>query len=112
MHWVKSVHIQSFSGPYFPTFGLNTEIYSVNFRIQSECEKIWTRVTPNTDTFYAMMKYLNMCKIPFCSHYRKLRSQVFSGALARRLLNWSHLLMENGELHFLCGAKRALTTKG
>ena len=28
-----------FSGPYFPEFGLNTEIYSVNLRIQSEYRK-------------------------------------------------------------------------
>ena len=32
-----------FSGPYFPEFGLDTEIYGVNFRIQSEYRKIWTR---------------------------------------------------------------------
>ena len=31
------------SGPYFPVFGLNTKIYSVNLRIQSECRKIRTR---------------------------------------------------------------------
>ena len=31
------------SGPYFPVFGLNTEIYTVNFRIQSEYRKIRTR---------------------------------------------------------------------
>ena len=31
------------SGPYFPLFGLNTEIYEVNFRIQSEYRKIQTR---------------------------------------------------------------------
>ena len=30
-------------GPYFPVFGLNTEIYGVNLRIQSECRKIPTR---------------------------------------------------------------------
>ena len=36
---VKIVRIWSFSGPYFPVFGLNTEIYSVNLRIQSECGK-------------------------------------------------------------------------
>ena len=34
-----------FSGPYFPAFGLNTEIYSVNLRIQSEYRKIRTRKT-------------------------------------------------------------------
>ena len=26
-HWVKSVRIQSYSGPCFPAFGLNTERY-------------------------------------------------------------------------------------
>ena len=36
---VKSVRIQSYSGPYFPTFGLNTERYGVS---QSECGKIRT----------------------------------------------------------------------
>ena len=30
------------SGPYFPVFGLNTEIYSVDVRIQSEYRKIRT----------------------------------------------------------------------
>ena len=51
---MKSVHIPSFSGSYFPAFGLNTEIYHVNLRIQSECAKIWTGKTPNIDTFYAV----------------------------------------------------------
>ena len=32
-----------FSGPYFPVFGLNTEIYRVNLRIQSEYRKIRIR---------------------------------------------------------------------
>ena len=32
-----------FSGTYFPIFQLNTEIYGVNLRIQSEYRKIWTR---------------------------------------------------------------------
>ena len=62
-HYVKSVRIRSFSGPYFPAFGLNTERYGVSLRIQSECGKIRTRKTPrkirtsktpNTDTFHAV----------------------------------------------------------
>ena len=53
-HYVKGVPIQSYSGPYFPAFGLNTERYSVSLCIQSECEKIRTRITPNSDTFYAV----------------------------------------------------------
>ena len=28
-HYVKSVQTRSFSGPYFPLFGLHTEIYEV-----------------------------------------------------------------------------------
>ena len=56
-HWVKSVHIRSYSGPYFPAFGLNTERYGVSLRIQSKCGKIRTRITPNTDTFYAVYIY-------------------------------------------------------
>ena len=32
LHCVKSVRIRSYSGPYFPTFGLNTERYGVSLR--------------------------------------------------------------------------------
>ena len=39
IHRVKSVRIRSYSGPFFPAFGMNTEKYSVSRRIQSECEK-------------------------------------------------------------------------
>ena len=55
MHCVKSVYIPNFSGPYFPTFGLNTKRYYVPLRIQPECGKIQTRKTPNTDTFRVVM---------------------------------------------------------
>ena len=53
-HCVKSVRIWSYSGPYFPAFELNTERYSLSLHIQSEWGKIWTRITLNTDTFYAV----------------------------------------------------------
>ena len=52
-HCVESVCIRSYSGPYFLTFGLNTERYFVFCCIQSKCRKIQTRITPNTETFYA-----------------------------------------------------------
>ena len=51
-HCVKSVRIRSYFGPHFPAFRLNTERYFLSLRIQSECEKLWARITPNTDTFY------------------------------------------------------------
>ena len=60
-HWVKSVRIRSYSGPYFLAFRINTERYSVSLRIQSECGKMRTRITPNTDTFYAVkMRRINI----------------------------------------------------
>ena len=43
MHCVKSVCIRSFSDPYFPTFGLNTERYSVSICRYS------VRMMENTD---------------------------------------------------------------
>ena len=52
---MKSVRIRSYSGPHFPAFELNTERYGVSLRIQSECGKIRTRISPNTDTFCRVM---------------------------------------------------------
>ena len=46
IHWVKSIGIWSYSGPHFPIFGLNKE----------RCGKIQTRINPNTDTFYAVIR--------------------------------------------------------
>ena len=54
-HCVKSVHIRSYSGPLFHAFRLNAKRYGVSLRIQSECRKIQTKITPNTDTFYAVV---------------------------------------------------------
>ena len=58
IHYVKSVRIPSFSGLYLPALGLNTERYGVSLRIKSECGKIRTRKTPNTDNFYAVIANL------------------------------------------------------
>ena len=68
-HWVKIVLIWSYSGPHFSTFGLNTERYSVSLRIQSEFWKIRTRITPNTDTVYAV--FLFVCWILWVSFFPK-----------------------------------------
>ena len=54
LHCIKSVHIQSFSGLYFPAFGLNMERFEVT-RVQSECVKTESRKTLNMDTFYALL---------------------------------------------------------
>ena len=52
--FVKGVRIHSYSGAYFLALGPNTYIYSISLRIQLECGKMRTRITPNTDTFYAV----------------------------------------------------------
>ena len=65
---MKNVSNWSFSGPYFPAFGLNTEIYYVNLFIQSKCRKIYFRKTRNIDNFYVMGRRTedidihNLCK--------------------------------------------------
>ena len=48
------------SGPYFPVFGLNTEIYGVNLRIQSEYRKIQTRNNSVFEHFFTQCN--NMSK--------------------------------------------------
>ena len=67
-HCVKSVRIRSYSGPHFPAFGLNTERYGVSLRIQSECGKMRTRITPNTDTFYAVQVNKEVLFTVCCEH--------------------------------------------
>ena len=59
-HCVKSVRIWSFSDLHFPAFGLNTDLYKVNLRIQFERGKIRTRKTPNMDNFYAVLTSENL----------------------------------------------------
>ena len=51
-HCMKSVQIRSFSGPYFPVFGLNTETYGVS----PNTGKYGPEKTPYLDTFHAMLK--------------------------------------------------------
>ena len=67
-HSVKSVHIRSYSGPYFPAFGLNTEKYSVSLRIQSECGKIRTRKSSVSGHFSRcgfIQKWINLTNQQF-----------------------------------------------
>ena len=53
-YYVKGVRIRSYCGPHFSAFGLNTERYPVSLRIQFECGKMQTKITPNTGTFDAV----------------------------------------------------------
>ena len=52
---VKSVQIRSFSGPYFPVFGLNTEIYGYEISVFSpNTGKYGPEKTPYLDTLHAV----------------------------------------------------------
>ena len=53
---VKSVRIRNYSGPHFPACGLNTERYGVSLLIQSECEKMRARITPDMDSFHVVIR--------------------------------------------------------
>ena len=63
---MKIVRTWSFPYPYFPAFGLNMERYGESLLIQSECQKIRTGKTPNTDTFQAVLCSICKCKLNFC----------------------------------------------
>ena len=67
--YVKSVCIRRFSSPYSPAFGLNTEIYGVNLRIHSECWKIRTRKTLNTD-------HAAMDSIPYAENQSSFKCKI------------------------------------
>ena len=71
---MKRVRVRSFSGPYFPEFGLNTEKYFVFLRVQPEYGKIRTRKNPNTDTFHAVL----LVTFRSTALLKKTPTQVFS----------------------------------
>ena len=78
---MKCARIQSYSGLYFPAFGLNTERYSVSLRIQCECGKIRIRITPNTDIF-------TQCKFALPYDYIYQIEQKFLETKSKKPLIW------------------------
>ena len=61
----KKCPIWSYSGRYFPAFGLNTKKYRVSLRIRSECGKMRTRINPNTNSSHTVVK-ARVKKSSFC----------------------------------------------
>ena len=65
-HCVKSIRIRSYSGPYFPSLGLNTEIYSVPLRIRTlftQC-KLTTDFKPGNKVVSSVTKKMYYCIVP------------------------------------------------
>ena len=70
---------------HFPSFGLNTERYRVSVRIRENARKMRTRITPNTDTFYAVwFSNFNSESIVNLSNYCYSFSK-------RNSINWNNL---------------------
>ena len=90
IHCVGSVRIWSFSGPYFPAFGLNTERYSVSLRIQSECGKIKTKKYPNTDAAHAVISSTTEDKINLFKQHALLSKNIVS-----KMKLWNHNIPQN-----------------
>ena len=72
--------VRSFSG--LSAFGLNAEIFRVNLRIQSECGKIWTKKSPNTNTFHVVLVFYDKKHRQYYENqYTRISSNVFHGKL-------------------------------
>ena len=56
-----------FFGPYFPVFGLNAEIYSVNLAFSSNTRKNGPEKTPDLDNFHTLF----LCDTLFCDLFIK-----------------------------------------
>ena len=67
-----------FSGPYFPVFGLNTEIYGLNLRIQSKYRKMRTRKN-------SVFRHFS------CSEQRSLLSSLQRLTLTQHTICWQKL---------------------
>ena len=97
---VKSARIWSYSGPYFPAFGLNTERHEVSIGILSVCGKIWTTATPKTDTSHAVFvirsineycskrdETIKKIKYKYGNHYTCIENNLDSSKTQRTLIN-------------------------
>ena len=58
--WLQVPKYRFLPGPYFPVFGVNTEIYGVNLRIQTEYGKVRTRNPPYLNTFHAVQLHISL----------------------------------------------------
>ena len=98
-----------FSGPYFPVFGLNAEIYSksVNLRIHPNRGKYGPEKTPYLDTFHTVKRDINLfhkgckfislmyCVFLFMDDYQKLlprRCSVMKGIHKKLQCRWIFLI--------------------
>ena len=97
-HCVKSVRIRSYFGLHFLAFGMNTERYGVSLHIQSECGKMRTRITLNTDTFHAVWRTKFFLDMWFLQWYRTLLWTIF---WSNKTQQWIKLLQKAKKTYLL-----------
>ena len=85
-HCVYIVQIRSFSGPYFPVFGANTEIYFGNLHIQSKYGKIRTR----KGCIWIFFAQCYTCKLYKVGGKNKIRKLYIWGILRNILIFWPY----------------------
>ena len=88
---MKSVFKRRIFDQYFPACELNMERYKVSIRIQSVCEKIPTRKTPNTDTFYTVYLFTVCSRSSHISDELILLTLIYSyiSLLKKKITNFS-----------------------
>ena len=70
IHCVKSVRSRSFSGPYFPAFGLNSEIYPYSVRVQ-ENTNFYAVIKSFKNTQQFENKLQNLAVLYTCAVYQR-----------------------------------------
>ena len=92
---LKIARTESFSGPLSSTFGLNKERYTVFLRIQSECGKIRTRKTQNTDNFHGVLDLFTINWHRNLKILRFLNIKTFNSQRSHRMCSLKHDAFKN-----------------
>ena len=97
---MKSVRIQSYSGPHFPPFGMSTERYFVCLRIQPEFGKMQTRIAPLQTLLYseAHLRFWRKTVTMIRSHCQTTKFSV-KDFFSADLVTFTEEI-RNGKLHF------------
>ena len=90
----KNCPYSEFSGPFFPAFGLNAEIYSVNLQVQYEYGKIRTRKNFVSMKKIDSLKKLDQVLIIRCkNHALQIKTLLTPGQMWQPVVVWKHFVI-------------------
>ena len=90
----KNCPYSEFSGPFFPAFGLNAEIYSVNLQVQYEYGKIRTRKNFVSMKKIDSLKKLDQVLIIRCkNHALQIKTLLTPGQMWQPVVFWKHFVI-------------------